>query len=81
MKTIKILGFHDKFAVNRREKLDAAARALSDRTGFSIVPTDDGFRVAGQWRGKFLSEDQFAERIVRDLQLRAGLLFDATIEG
>jgi len=79
MKTIRILKFHQPLGPNK-QKLDAAARAMSERTGFHIVPIADGFTVAGVWQGKFENEEALAWRISRDLQLASGVIFDSTVE-
>ena len=38
MKTIRILKLHERFFGPNRLTLDEAARAMSKRTGYSIVP-------------------------------------------
>jgi hypothetical protein len=81
MKTIKILRYHDPLNPNRRNQLDEAARAMSTRTGFEIIPVPDGFTVSGVWQNKFLTERDFADRISRDLQLASGVIFDSIVEG
>jgi hypothetical protein len=79
MKTIRIQKFHDPLLPNKNERLDAAAQALAKRTKYSIVPIDAGFQIEGQWVGKFESEEKFARRVARDLQLSAEVIFDYTI--
>jgi hypothetical protein len=56
---IKILRIHDPFNPDSRSQLDAAARAMSARSGFQIDPTADGFTVSGLWQNKFLTERDF----------------------
>ncbi len=81
MKTIRILKIRDPFVSNFRGQLNDAARKMSERTGFSITPTETGFTVTGEWRGKFLSEYEFAHRIARDLQFASGVMFESVVEG
>ncbi len=81
MKTIRILKLHERFFGPNRLTLDEAARAMSKRTGYSIVPIESGFEVSGEWRAKFLTEQDFANRIARDLQLASGVIFDSIVEG
>lgn len=80
MKTIKILKYHQPLGPNK-QRLDAAAQAMSERTGYSIVSIDSGFAVSGVWQGKFLSERDFADRLSRDLQIASGIIFDSIVEG
>jgi hypothetical protein len=80
MKTIRIIALCDSFVPNKSAQLDAAARAMSARTGFQIEPTADGFKVSGVWHGKFLTERDFADRISRDLQIASGIIFDSIVE-
>lgn len=81
MKTIRILKVRDPFISNPRGQVNAAAQKMSERTGFSIEPTESGFNLSGEWRGKFESEDAFAYRIVRDLELASGVMFESVVEG
>jgi hypothetical protein len=80
MKTIRIAKFHDPLARNKRERLNAAALALSKRPDYSVISTEVGFQIEGPWVGKFETEEKFARRIACDLQLRAEVIFDYTIE-
>jgi hypothetical protein len=81
MKTIRILKIQDQFLPYPRSKLNTAAQRMSEQTGFTITLTESGFSVSGEWRGKFETEDAFASRIARDLQLLSGVLFDSVVEG
>ena len=81
MKTIRILKIQDQFLPYPRSKLNTAAQKMSEQTGFTITPTENGFDLSGEWRGKFESEDAFASRIARNLQLASGVMFSAVIEG
>lgn len=80
MKTIRILKIRGQFMSNPRGQLNDAAQKMSERTGFSITPTETGFTVTGEWRGKFFSEDAFARRIARDLQFASGVMFESVVE-
>lgn len=81
MKAIRILKIKNQFTVNPRGQLEVAARKISERTGFNITPTETGFTLSGEWRGKYASEDAFAHRIARDLEIASGVTFDAVVGG
>ena len=81
MKTIRILKIQDQFLPYPRSKLNTAAQKLSEQTGFSIMPTETGFSVSGEWLGKAETEEAFVSRIARDLQLVSGVMFDSVVEG
>ena len=80
MKHVKIIRFTDAFASGCRQKLILAAKSLSERTGYSVEWTPDGFEVSGYWQNKFQTEYAFAARIARDLALEAGVPFESLIE-
>jgi hypothetical protein len=79
MKTLTILKTKNQFMPNPRRKLNTAAQKMSEQTGFSITPTETGFTLSGEWRGRFLSEDDFARRIVRDLAIASEVMFESVI--
>lgn len=81
MKRIRIIKIRDPFVSDPRGQPNAAARKMSDRTGFSIAPTETGFTVAGEWREKFESKYVFARRVARELQLASGVLFSSVLTG
>jgi hypothetical protein len=80
MKTIRILKYSDPLAHHRDYKLRAAASDMSRCTAFDIIPTEAGFIVSGEWRGRFVSEEAFVRRAARDLQLLSGVIFDSVVE-
>jgi hypothetical protein len=81
MKKIKILKIDGLLVPNARRKLNAAAKKISEQTGFSITPTATGFTLPDdEWRPRFASEEDFARRIARDLAITSEVMFEAVIE-
>ena len=77
---IKVLRVRSSLAGNPRRSLEVAAKQISERTGFSLLPVPDGFTVSGEWRCQFPSEEAFAHRMARDLALTAEVVFDSVVE-